>query len=103
MIGWMAKDIRKRIPKVTRLISYQDTDVHAGTIYKAAGWTATNLSQRVNPNGKGGHWACRSGCIDQSLAPKQRWEKVLKEETEIVRVKPTVEKDLFNQNAGDVE
>ena len=40
MLGAMRKDIRKRFPLVTRLISYQDEDVHTGTIYKAAGWSA---------------------------------------------------------------
>lgn len=37
-IGWMARDIRKRFPDVVRLISYQDCEVHQGTIYKASGW-----------------------------------------------------------------
>ena len=40
MLGAMRKDIRKRFPLVARLISYQDEDVHTGTIYKAAGWSA---------------------------------------------------------------
>jgi hypothetical protein len=38
MIGWMVRDIRKRFPDVVRLVSYQDCDVHTGTIYKASGW-----------------------------------------------------------------
>lgn len=40
MLGAMAKWVRANLPEVPRLISYQDTDVHTGTIYKAAGWTA---------------------------------------------------------------
>lgn len=39
MLGWMSRDIAKRFPEVTTLVSYQDCDVHDGTIYKAAGWT----------------------------------------------------------------
>jgi hypothetical protein len=38
-LGWMARDISKRFPIVTTLVSYRDCDVHSGTIYKAAGWT----------------------------------------------------------------
>lgn len=38
MLGAMRKWIRVNLPEVPRLISYQDTDVHTGTIYKAAGW-----------------------------------------------------------------
>lgn len=51
------------------LISYQDTEVHTGGIYKAAGWspTARNESGEWNrPN------RFRKG--PQSAAPKQRWE-----------------------------
>lgn len=69
MIGIMVRLIRKRFPDIERLISYQDTEVHSGTIYKASGWkpikghsfkTWTN-----RPNRK----------IDQSQAIKIRWEK----------------------------
>ena len=38
MICVMVKLIRKRLPQITKLISYQDTAVHNGTIYKASGW-----------------------------------------------------------------
>ena len=34
----MVKLLRKQMPTLNRLISYQDTDVHKGTIYKASGW-----------------------------------------------------------------
>ena len=34
------------MPEVPLLISYQDTDVHTGTIYKAAGWREDG-SQRL--------------------------------------------------------
>ena len=38
MLGAMRKWIRVNLPGVPRLISYQDMDVHTGTIYRAAGW-----------------------------------------------------------------
>ena len=76
MIGWMVRDIRKRFSGVTRLVSYQDTAVHTGTIYKAAGWTATTIDA-------GGEWSRPSRLRNavQSAAPKQRWEKRLSTET----------------------
>lgn len=38
MLGAMARWIRANMPTVPRLISYQDLEVHTGTIYRAAGW-----------------------------------------------------------------
>jgi len=72
MLGVMVRLIRKERPELTRLISYQDTEVHTGTIYKAAGWTPTVVSQ-------GPDWAkSRPRPKSQSTAEKQRWELVLK-------------------------
>lgn len=72
-LAWMTKDIRKRFPKIVRLISYQDCDVHAGTIYKAAGWVIGNESS-------GGEWTrpTRVRNRSQSTSPKIRWEKTLR-------------------------
>lgn len=39
MLGQMARWIRREMPDVPVLVSYQDIDVHTGTIYLAAGWT----------------------------------------------------------------
>lgn len=64
----MTKWIKRYMPGVERLISYQDTSVHKGTIYKAAGWVpgavakarlrdrsksriGTNRAYRKNTNG----------------------------------------------------
>lgn len=72
MLAVMARLIRRERPEVRRLISYQDTEVHTGGIYRAAGWAATNCSN-------GGEWnqPGRSRPKAQSSTPKQRWEKVL--------------------------
>jgi hypothetical protein len=72
MLAWMARDITKKLPGIARLISYQDCEVNAGTIYKAAGWKATTLS-------RGNDWnrSCRYRRPSQTTAPKQRWEKEL--------------------------
>jgi hypothetical protein len=71
MLGWMVRDIRKRLPKIRVLVSYQDTEVHSGTIYRAAGWIATSRAANdwVRPN--------RQRVPSQSAAVKQRWEKHL--------------------------
>lgn len=69
MLGVMRKWIRSNRPAVTRLISYQDMDVHSGTIYKAAGWVSTAINTCGvwnRPN--------RSRPKSQSESPKRRWE-----------------------------
>ncbi len=68
-LAWMTRSIRNSQPDVIRLISYQDTDHHAGTIYKAAGWRATTTSKNAD-------WSThkRPRAKAQSSAPKVRWE-----------------------------
>ncbi len=72
MLGVMTRMIRKSLPDIERLVSYSDTAVHLGTIYKASGWTCTTLSE-------GGEWCrpSRDRPVAQSSAPKQRWERSL--------------------------
>ena len=68
MMKVMVLLIRKYLPTIRRLISYQDTDVHTGTIYKASGW---------QPVGKVKYrsWGVtRQRKPDQSDADKIRWE-----------------------------
>lgn len=72
MIGWMTRDIRKRFPELVKLVSYQDTAVHSGTIYKAAGWVAAYTGKYVD-------WKTHKDSrkaygLEQSDAPKVRWE-----------------------------
>lgn len=67
--------IRQRLPHIDKLISYQDCQVHTGTIYKADGWTPTKIN-------KSWDWRrCQRGRMDnnapQAASPKQRWEFVL--------------------------
>jgi len=72
MIALMVRLIRKKFPRLTKLISYQDTEVHKGTIYRAAGWTAGNTSAGISWTTKN-----RKRSKEQTLAPKIRWEKEL--------------------------
>lgn len=79
LLGVMAKLLAKKRPEVPRFISYQDADVHTGSIYRAAGWTPAAVSaRRVSP------WnnRTRRRPAAQSAAPKHRWDKVLYERTE---------------------
>ena len=70
MLSWMRKDISKRFPDIKKLISYQDTGVHLGTIYKASGW------RLINTMSKGVDWSStgRKRNRPQSDSPKVRWE-----------------------------
>lgn len=63
----MIVDINKRLPLVTKLISYQDTEVHNGTIYKAANWNIDGVT-KFNSWGNS-----RKRSKDQSTADKVRW------------------------------
>ena len=72
MIGIMARMIKKAYPRVKRLMSYQDTGVHTGTIYKAAGWIAVRQSDFIS---WGNHTKRKTE--DQSTAPKVRWERII--------------------------
>jgi hypothetical protein len=68
MIGKMIKNIRTRFPDVTMLVSYQDTEVHKGTIYKASNWTLDSVSKFKDWNTE-----TRKRNSIQSTADKIRW------------------------------
>lgn len=69
MLSYMRKDIEKRFPDVLRLISYQDTESHHGTIYKASGWHLASEPTSIDWN-----TSTRKRNAAQSSAPKVRWE-----------------------------
>lgn len=72
LISRMIKDIEKKFPNVTKLISYQDTEVHLGTIYKASNWF-------VDAETKFNSWGnTRKRSLDQSKADKIRWGYIIK-------------------------
>jgi hypothetical protein len=71
LISRMIKDIDKRLPLVTKLISYQDTEVHLGTIYKASNWFI-DAETKFNTWGKS-----RKRAADQSKADKIRWGYII--------------------------
>ena len=89
----MSKWIKVNMPHIYKLISYQDTGVHSGTIYKASGWQIASKCKFVS-------WSVHSkrpGKIQQSMAPKIRWEKQIRPEPEptIKPSKKSSQKGLF--------
>lgn len=66
--------IKKDRPNIVKLISYQDTEAHAGTIYKAAGWYQGKVSGTI-----GIGWNSRKRNKMQTTAVKIRWECDLKD------------------------
>lgn len=75
MLRIMAILIKKEKPKIDRLISYHDTSVHDGGIYRAAGW-------EKGPLAKGHPWGSpsRHRPAGVSNADKQTWYKILRKE-----------------------
>jgi len=73
MISQMIKIIKRGFPNVKRLVSYQDTEAHTGTIYKASNW-------QIGCKIKGGSWSRKKRKRNpaQTLADKIRWEFYLR-------------------------
>lgn len=78
-LALMVKWFRKNAPDREKCISYQDTAVHQGTIYKAAGWIAEYTSEYRerdrSKNRVGTHRAYRSNLngTEPDASPKIRW------------------------------
>jgi len=72
VISIMVKMVRKKFPDIKRLISYQDTTIHSGTIYKASNWKEAKKTGFMS-------WTTenRKRRPDQSKSSKIRWEKKL--------------------------
>jgi len=68
-IGKMIKRIKIKFPEIRRLISYQDTDVHQGTIYKASNWVIGGETGFISWSTKK-----RERNEDQATGDKIRWE-----------------------------
>lgn len=61
--------IRANMPHIRRLISYQDADVHDGTIYRADNWYVTDSSDRLTP------WTHRPGRTVAAVTNRVKWER----------------------------
>jgi len=69
MISQMIKAIKIKFPEIKKLVSYQDTEVHLGTIYKAANWKHVGQTSLIE-------WTTKDRKRNklQSTATKIRWE-----------------------------
>jgi hypothetical protein len=76
----MVRYFKKTCPERERAISYQDLDVHQGTIYKAAGWKVGYVSKpRVRDRSKkrvgtDRMYRTNKNGIEPDAAGKARWE-----------------------------
>lgn len=82
MLSKMQRAIKAKFPQVTTLISYQDTEVHKGTIYKAANWfsAGTHTGGSWNrPNSKNLNGKPRTRPdLNEATGPKIRWQYELR-------------------------
>ena len=82
-LGWMARFFKLNYRDREKMISYQDLQVHKGTIYKAAGWAVEYISKpRIRDRSKPRAGTTRSYRSDMNGvvpagAGKARWSKYL--------------------------
>lgn len=80
MLGKMRRWFEANTPERERLISYQDADVHTGTIYRAAGWEVAHVARprqrdRSKPRqGTRRDYRSNLNGADPDAAGKVRWE-----------------------------
>jgi hypothetical protein len=74
MLARMRKHIANNMTDIALLISYQDTEVHLGTIYKADNWLNVAESPGMEWNTDS-----RKRNEEQSTAVKVRWEYKIKD------------------------
>lgn len=76
MLGWMARDVRRRYPEVEVLVSYQDCDKHSGAIYAAAGWVPEEVQIRSEKT----TWRNRKRAkfVEDKPTKVRRWTKAVK-------------------------
>lgn len=69
VISIMIKLIKKKFPDIIKLISYQDTEVHKGIIYKASNWKSAKETKFILWNN-----GMRKRNKEQATGNKVRWE-----------------------------
>ena len=75
----MVRLVKKNHPELRRLISYQDTAVHAGTIYRASGWVQTRIQKAGASNWVKGTKNNKASPLYEKMSEKKRWELALRE------------------------
>jgi len=69
MLKIMRLNLCQSMPRLKKLISYQDTAVHKGTIYKASGWVPVSANKKSIWDRKS-----RRRHNHQDTGAKIRWE-----------------------------
>lgn len=78
MLAYMTRSIPKKFPQLKRAVSYLAVDVHAGTIYRAAGWSPVgDIVAARHQRFTGVNRNTRATAPLQTNSRKQRWEKQL--------------------------
>jgi len=81
VLAIMRTFIKRNRPEVCRLVSYQDVEAHAGTIYKASGWSIAGTHKGGSwnrPNSRNAHGTPRTRPdLNGATGPKVRWELTL--------------------------
>ena len=67
----MRKWIRENMPEIRRVISYQNADVHDGTIYKADNW-----EQVYEVWDSKSTWTNREGRVGTEVRHRIKWERI---------------------------
>lgn len=80
MLSLMAKKIRITKTNIKKLISYQDTEVHKGTIYKASGWFCAGKTHQGGKCGWNNNVRFRKEVNGKAPleSVKHRWELVIR-------------------------
>ena len=73
MLAICRKMIPNKYPQMRKIVSYLAVDVHAGTIYRASGWSAVGAISEARPQRKPGDHGRATGPL-QTTSRKQRWE-----------------------------
>jgi hypothetical protein len=73
-LGQMERWFKRERPDLCRMLSYQISEVHSGTIYKAANWYEARHQKEHES------WTSHSKrkALDQSSSPKVRWERQIR-------------------------
>lgn len=74
MLAIMRRLLRRKCPAIQRLVTYLAIDVHAGTIYRAAGWLPVGEISPARPQRLSGVSRTRATAPLQTQSRKQRWE-----------------------------
>ena len=93
MIKIMESVIKKKLPEVYMLISYQDTESHHGTIYKASNWKYGRLHKGAASIRSHSRNKAKDNLHGTGFVPKIRWEKQIRPEPMPIITIPKIKRE----------